>query len=189
MYPVVPQIHNPFQRPDKTKQYIKQYTRQTSFHTAEASCRLLTKELIRAKKHRARLEHSKALFNSLSMQLDEQMATLKITGILQKSTMIMKNVNELIHLPEFTSTMMTISKEMMKAGVFEEMVSDALDMENVEPDVEETEEVDKILYEITNGLLGSIESTPTTQINPIEEVEQDETSLEFMRHRLEALRN
>lgn len=52
----------------------------------------------------------------------------------------------------------------------------------------EAEEVDKILFEITNGLLGSTEPKLKTQIDIVEEPEQDE-SLEYMRHRLEVLRN
>lgn len=48
------------------------------------------------------------------MQLDEQLATLKIAGILQKSTIMIKDVNKLIRLPELNETMMAISKEMMK---------------------------------------------------------------------------
>ncbi|CCJ30209.1 unnamed protein product [Pneumocystis jirovecii] len=174
---------------NKTKQSIKKYASEGSSHTTQASCRLLTKELIRAKKQRSRLEYSKALLNSLNMQLDEQLATLKIAGILQKSTIMIKDVNKLIRLPELNETMMAISKEMMKAGIFEEMVSDALDMEDLDQDTVETKQIDQILFEITDGLLGSIEPAPTTQINTVEETDQEETSLEHMRHRLKALRN
>ncbi|KAG5517895.1 hypothetical protein PMAC_000350 [Pneumocystis sp. 'macacae'] len=174
---------------NKTKKSIKKYACEASSHTAQASCRLLTKELIRAKKQRSRLEYSKALLNSLNMQLDEQLATLKVAGILQKNTIMIKDVNRLIHLPELNETMMAISKEMMKAGIFEEMVSDVLDMEDLDQDPVETKQVDQILFEITDGLLGSIEPVPTSQINTIEETDQEETSLEHMRHRLKALRN
>lgn len=120
------------------------------------------------------------------MQLNEQLATLKITGILKKSTIIMKDVNTLIRLPELNATMTEIGKEMMKAGILEEMISDTLDMEDID-DTIETKEIDKILFEITDGLLGSIEPAPISQINTIEEPEQE--SLEYMRHRLEMLRS
>lgn len=69
------------------------------------------------------------------------------------------------------------------------MVSDALDMEDLDQDTVETKQIDQILFEITDGLLGSIEPAPTTQINTVEETDQEETSLEHMRHRLKALRN
>ncbi|KAG4305162.1 hypothetical protein PORY_001332 [Pneumocystis oryctolagi] len=189
---------------NKTKESIRSYAHKPS-STVQASCRLLTKELIRAKKQRCRLEYSKALLNSLSTQLDELLSTLKITGILQKSTIMIRDVNRLIRLPELNTTMMAISKEMMKvykihiclknitkinqAGIFEEMVSDALDMKDIDQDTTETEQVDQILFEITEGLLGSIGPTPTTPINTNEESDQDETSLERMRHRLEILRS
>ncbi|EMR10894.1 hypothetical protein PNEG_01040 [Pneumocystis murina B123] len=181
------QLSQLFTEENKTQQSIKQYARQIS-PIAQTSCRLLTKELIRAKKQRTRLERSKALLNSLSMQLDEQLATLKITGILEKSTIMMRDVNTLIRLPELSATMAAISKEMMKAGIFEEITSETLDMEEIDEDLVETEEIDKILFEITNGLLGSTEPKLKTQIDIVEEPEQDE-SLEYMRHRLEVLRN
>ncbi|QSL66635.1 hypothetical protein MERGE_001018 [Pneumocystis wakefieldiae] len=181
------QLSQLFTEENKTQQSIKQYARQISSPIAQTSCRLLTKELIRAKKQRTRLERSKALLNSLSMQLDEQLATLKITGILEKSTIIMRDVNTLIRLPELNATMTAIGKEMMKAGIFEEIISETLDMEEID-NLVEAEEVDKILFEITNGLLGSTEPKLKTQIDIVEEPEQDE-SLEYMRHRLEVLRN
>ncbi|KTW30173.1 hypothetical protein T552_00650 [Pneumocystis carinii B80] len=182
------QLSQLFIEENKTQQSIKQYARQISSPIAQTSCRLLTKELIRAKKQRTRLERSKALLNSLSMQLDEQLATLKITGILEKSTIMMRDVNTLIRLPELNATMTAISKEMMKAGIFEEIVSETLDMEEIDEDIVEAEEIDKILFEIANGQLGSIEPKLKTQIDVVEEPEQDE-SLEYMRHRLQVLRN
>jgi charged multivesicular body protein 3 len=98
-------------------------------------------------------------------------AMVKVTGSLQKSTEIMKLSNALIRLPQISQTMREMSMEMTKvrvlwvrsrilfmtsqAGVMEEMLDDTLDMdEDQELEEEADAEVDKVLFEITNGKLG-----------------------------------
>jgi charged multivesicular body protein 3 len=76
----------------------------------------------------------------------------KVTGALQKSTDVMKLVNRLMKLPEINQTMQSLSMEMMKAGIIQEMVNDTLEADD-EDEIEEEaqEQVDKILFELTDG--------------------------------------
>ena len=77
-----------------------------------------------------------------------------MTGALQKSTDVMKLVNKLMKLPEINQTMQSMSMEMMKAGIIQEMVNDALEGDDEEEVEEEAqEEVDKILFELTDGFI------------------------------------
>lgn len=78
------------------------------------SCRILSKEVIRAKKAVNKLHASKARLNSVEMSMKNQLATLRISGSLQKSTEVMKYMQELVKLPEIRATMQELSKEMMK---------------------------------------------------------------------------
>lgn len=77
---------------------------------------------------------------------------MKVAGHLQKSTEVMKLVNGLVKLPQISQTMQDLQKEMMKAGIIEEMLEDVMDMDDVD-DIEEEaeEEVEKVLFELTNG--------------------------------------
>lgn len=106
---------------------------------------------------------------------------------MQKSTEIMKLSNQLVKLPEVSKVMREMSQEMMKvsqlsmpppsfdlsaltpchprlqAGIMEEMLDDTLDSGVLGDDVEELEdeaegEVDKILFELTDGKLGQAAS-------------------------------
>jgi len=52
---------------------------------------------------------------------------VRVAGCLQKSTAVMEAMNQLVRLPEIRDTMMQLSKEMMKAGLIEEMVADSFD--------------------------------------------------------------
>ena len=97
---------------------------------------------------------------------------VKVTGALQKSTEIMKLSNALIKLPQISQAMREMSMEMTKAcrprhtscayqthilqaGIMEEMLDDTLQMEDDEDlEVEADAEVDKVLYELTEGKLG-----------------------------------
>lgn len=93
--------------------------------------------------------------------------------------------------------MMEMSKEMMKAGIIEEMLDDTMsgldDSEELEDAAQE--EVDKVLFEITSGTLGEAPDvlTDTLPAGPsrVEEKEESEPEedLEEMQSRLQALRS
>ena len=107
----------------------------------------------------------------------------------------MKNVNALVRLPELTGTMRELSQELVKAGIIEEMVGDALpDNELLEGEDEEAEtEVDKVLSEVLKDKLpseaGKVDEDVVPSV-PVDEVEEDqEEVLAAMRGRLEALKS
>ncbi|KAG0140853.1 hypothetical protein CROQUDRAFT_664611 [Cronartium quercuum f. sp. fusiforme G11] len=140
---------------NKVKIHLKQLAAKNDLK----NCKMLAKEIVRSNKQKDRLFTSKARLNSIRMQLQHQLATLKITGTLQKSTEIMKLSNSLIKLPELTKTMQEMSKEMMKAGIMSEMVEDAIDtLDEDEEELEEEaeQEVENVLFDITDGKLGQM---------------------------------
>jgi charged multivesicular body protein 3 len=125
-------------------------------------------------------------------------ATLRMSGSLQKSTEVMKSMNTLMRVPEIRETMMELSKEMTKAGIMEEMLEDTFEsMEEEGLDEAADAEVEKILFEVTNGILGTASETPSA----LPEAEEgaaaaaaaggessEEEEEEEMKRRLEALR-
>ncbi|KAL9940808.1 hypothetical protein V8E36_000296 [Tilletia maclaganii] len=128
------------------------------------SAKILAREIVRTNKQKERLTLSKARLGSIGMQLQHQMAMYKVTGSMQKSTEIMKLSNQLVKLPQISKVMREMSMEMTKAGIMEEMMDDTLDSGVLGEDEEELEEeaqgeVDKVLYELTDGKLGAAQST------------------------------
>jgi len=153
------------------------------------NCKILAKEVVRSNKQKDRLLTSKARLNSINMQLSHQLATLKITGNLQKSTEIMKLSNELVRLPQLQASMRNMSMEMTKAGIMSEMVDETFEMmddENEELDDEAEAEVDKVLFDITNGKLGDANANGKMGTLPTAEQEEEEDP-EIMRKQLDAL--
>lgn len=192
----------------KTRQHIVAASRraQRNPHQAKqatSETKTFARELVRIRRQTSRLTTSRAQLQSVGMQVNEAFSVRKIQGSLQKSTGIMKDVNTLVRMPELSSTMHQLSTELVKAGIIEEMVSDAIpDNELLEEEEDEADaEVDKILEEVLQGKLAqpapvkapvAAPSEPVAESATVEsehEFEDQEATLEQMRGRLEALKS
>ncbi|KAF4791326.1 E3 ubiquitin-protein ligase RNF103 isoform X2 [Turdus rufiventris] len=160
-------------------------------------CVILAKELIRSRRAVSKLYASKAHMNSVLMGMKNQLAVLRVAGSLQKSTEVMKAMQNLVKIPEIQATMRDLSKEMMKAGIIEEMLEDTFEgLEDQEEMEEEAEaEIDKILFEITAGALGKAPSKVTDALPEPEPMGaaaaavDEEEDIEAMQSRLATLRS
>ena len=159
-------------------------------------CKILAKEIIHSRKAVNKLYCAKANVNSVQMQMKGQLATIKVAGCMQKSAEVMKTMQQLVRLPEIQKTMMEMSREMMKAGIIEEMLEDTMETvtESDEMEEEAQEEVDKILFELTAGKLGAapsvtLPSPAPERLEREEEEDSEEDDMEEMQSRLEALRS
>uniref|UniRef100_A0A2K5BWS8 Charged multivesicular body protein 3 n=1 Tax=Aotus nancymaae TaxID=37293 RepID=A0A2K5BWS8_AOTNA len=162
-------------------------------------CVVLAKEMIRSRKAMSKLYASKAHMNSVLMGMKNQLAVLQVAGSLQKSTEVSKRkaMQSLVKIPEIQATRRELSKEMMKAGIIEEMLEDTFEsMDDQEEMEEEAEmEIDKILFEITAGALGKAPSKVTDVLPEPEpsgamaasEDEEKEEALEAMQSQLSTL--
>jgi charged multivesicular body protein 3 len=136
-------------------------------------------------------------------------ATARVVGHLQKSTEVMKLVNGLMKAPQMAVTMQEFSREMMKAGVIEEVMNDELDSTLDNEDIEEEieEEVDKVLSALAGETAAQLPATahrvqqpskqPDVQVKAEHEKEQeavveggdDDAELEALRARLANVRS
>lgn len=163
-------------------------------------CVVLAKEMIQSKRAVTKLYASKAQMNSVLLSMKNQLAVVRVAGALQKSTDVMKAMQNLVKIPEIQATMRELSKEMMKAGIIEEMLEDTFESMEDGEEMEEAaeEEVDKILFEITAGALGKAPSKvtePLPELSPggaaaaSDEESEEEEDIEAMQSRLAALRS
>ena len=164
------------------------------------SSTLLAKEIINSRKAVNKLHTAKANLNSVQLQLKNQLATLKVSGALGQSAEVMKSMSALVKVPETQKAMMELSREMMKAGVIEEMLEDTMEGFTEEDDMEDAAqaEVDRIILEITTGKLteapSAVKDTLPDPADDDEEIRDEaaaegEEELEEMKSRLEALRS
>lgn len=148
------------------------------------NAKILAREVVRSQKQKSRLQTSKANLNSIHMQLGHQLAMVKVTGTLQQSAEIMKASNSLLSVPQLSSTMREMSMEMMKAGIMQEMLDDTMEsldenQEDEEMEEEAQQEVDKVLWQITDGKFGQVGTKvgnlPAKSSEPTaEELERDQ---------------
>ncbi|KAI9037222.1 ESCRT-III subunit protein VPS24 [Aspergillus affinis] len=187
----------------KTRQYILNASRRgqrnpSQAKQAQTESKTFARELVRIRKQSTRLTTSRAQLQSVQMQVNEAFSMRKIQGSLKTSAGIMKDVNTLIRLPELSATMHQLSTELVRAGIIEEGVDDAIPNNDFLEDEIEDEadaEVDKILQEILHGKLSQVEDIkpekPIEEETPAveEQFEDQEAALAQMRGRLEALKS
>ncbi|CAH8463989.1 Charged multivesicular body protein 3 [Schistosoma haematobium] len=120
------------------------------------SAKVYAKEYAESKKAVARLYLALSQIDCVAMELRHMASMNKLTSGMQKSTTVMNAMSSLVKLPELQSTMQNLSKEMMKAGIMEEMISDTFEpigsVENTDDLV--SAEIDKVLWDLTAGQLG-----------------------------------
>lgn len=191
------QIRSIQREEEKAKRMLKEVAKKGD----RDACTIVAKEIIQSRKAISRIHVSKAQINSVILTMRNQLATVKIAGSLQKSTEVMKSMQNLIKVPEVAATMREMSKEMMKAGIIEEMLEDTFESMDDQEELEEAAqtEVDKILWEVTAGQLGKApaavhDSLPATAVEEgasaaaVSDTEGDD-DITNMQARLEALRS
>ncbi|KGR01329.1 charged multivesicular body protein 3 [Candida albicans GC75] len=179
----------------KTESLIKKSAKDKDYKSAK----LYARELININKQYNKLYTSKTRIESITMSINEQYSMNKLTQSIHSSTSIMKDVNSLIHIGAVSHTMQELSKELMKAGIINEMMDDMVDLDEIDEELEEEsqEEVNKIIANLTEDKFSKIENeVPSNEFNEqvieppaevVEEDEEDELALDEMRERLKAL--
>jgi len=164
---------------------------------------ILAKELVRSKKAKSRIHAAKSQINSISMIIQEQMATVRMAGSLQQSTEVMKSMQSLVSIKNISSTMQELSREMMKTGVIGEMmdeaVEEAIDDDPIEEEAEA--EVEKILSELNISTGEKMAQAPSTKPAMEKQAQgeaststanaeaEDEEDMEKVQRRLEKLKS
>jgi len=156
-----------------------------------SNAKMLAKELVRSRKATNRMHASKATMNSVVMQMENQLAQVKMTGHMQKSAQVMAQMNKLIKVTDIQQTMQEMQKEMMTAGVIEEMVDDAMEaLDDEDAEDAADEEVQKVLEELNVETMAGAQKAPTQQVAQAEVAadEEDEEDMAAMRERLQQLK-
>ncbi len=90
--------------------------------------------------------------NSVILSLEQAASQLRVASTISSSTTLMKNMQSLMSVPQVRQVCVAMSKEMMRAGMIEEAIDDAMAVdEDLEAEAEG--EVDKVLQEIVGDVL------------------------------------
>ncbi|CAH8455863.1 unnamed protein product [Schistosoma turkestanicum] len=120
------------------------------------SAKVYAKEYAESKKTIGRLYLAMSQIDSVAMELRHMASVSQLTSGMEKSTTVMSAMSALVKMPELQSTMQNLSKEMMKAGIIEEMISDTFEpLASVENEDDlASAEVNRVLWDLTAGQLG-----------------------------------
>eukprot|EP01062_Namystynia_karyoxenos_P022707 TRINITY_DN18725_c0_g2_i1.p1 TRINITY_DN18725_c0_g2~~TRINITY_DN18725_c0_g2_i1.p1 ORF type:complete len:217 (+),score=125.23 TRINITY_DN18725_c0_g2_i1:92-742(+) len=151
---------------------------------------ILAKQIVGSKRAKKRIVIAKAQMNSISLQLKQQLAQVKIAGAMQKSAEITGKMNSLLKVQDCQEVMRALQMEMLKAGVIQETMDEAIDDALGDEDLEDEAdaEVAKIVDEVMMATLGNkaaggAQALPQQQAEEPMEEEQDD-----LQKRLAALR-
>jgi charged multivesicular body protein 3 len=179
---------------NKIKQELKQLAKKPA--VSQKAIKTLATELVRSQKAKDHLLTGKTHINSVMMQMQEQASMVKVTGCLQKNTQVMKSMNSLMKLPQMRESMYQMSKEMMKAGLMEDLVNET--MESLEDEGEQEivdAEVDNIVNQILEGKMLQAVSTPKSspgvqqkEAAPAEARDESDEELSKMQAKLQSLK-
>eukprot|EP01155_Anaeramoeba_flamelloides_P031476 Anaeramoba_flamelloidesa89353_80.p1 GENE.a89353_80~~a89353_80.p1 ORF type:complete len:213 (-),score=63.20 a89353_80:121-759(-) len=123
------------------------------------AAKILAKEIVNSRKATERLMVASTQINSVIMEIQNNMSTMKVMKSIKASTQVTQYMNSLIRMPEINKTCMNLAREMEKAGIIEEMVDETLDMDEESLEDEADEQVDQIMDEILQGTLGKSKGT------------------------------
>lgn len=181
----------------KTESLIKKSVKAKDYKSAK----IYARELINVNKQYNKLYTSKSRIDSITMSINEQWSMNKLTQSMQMSTGVMRDVNQLVNIGVVLGTMQELSKELMRAGIINEMMDDMVDLdEDDELEEESQDEVNKVIQSLTENEFSKIDNeVPTNSVtNEAEEEEEstnnvtlhedeDQEALNEMRERLKAL--
>jgi charged multivesicular body protein 3 len=144
------QIRTQNRQQGKVKREIKKYAKSGDIKIVET----LAKDIVRSNKLVERLYTAKAQINSVSMQLQNQVAMQTVTKAMGQSSQMMKSMQALVSLPDVRQAAMDMAREMEKAGLIQEMQDDMMEMMDPD-DMDEAvkEEVDKVTIDIIGGII------------------------------------
>jgi len=107
---------------------------------------LLAKSVVRSEKAKGRLYNARANMTAVATELQSTAATMRLADAMKTSTNVMQQINSLTKVPETMEAMATMQKEMMRAGLIEEMMDEGLeDIDGPEMEEEVQGEVDQVL--------------------------------------------
>lgn len=186
----------------KTQQLIKKSAKKNDAKTVK----LYARELYQINKQYNRMYTSKAQLDSVGMKIEEAFRMRMLSNQMADSAGLMREVNSLVKLPQLQSTMIELEKELMKAGIINEMIDDTTEAvqqgDNEAMDEEVDEEVNKIVEQYTSNKFDKVDNAPQTELPAVEEPskqeeevpegqidEEADNMLNDMKERLRALQN
>lgn len=165
----------------KSQMHMKKLAKQGA---SRASLQNYAKAIVKSKQARDRLLVSKVQLNSVILTLQDMTAQLRVAKTLGASAELMGHVNKMMNVGALRETATQMSKEMYKANLIEEQITDTFAvLEDEEDEALADEEVNKVLDEVVGDQLSTKEQmkyrTKEQQQQQKEEEDEDKLMEQF----------
>ncbi len=151
-----------------------------------AGAKALAKNIVMSGKEKERLITCKVHLEGISIQLKTAMATLKVTGTLEKSGEIMKSMNALVNAAETSATSRELAKELARFGIIEEMMGEQLDAA-MDPDGDLDELADSQVEALVQEIVSGVKATAGSKQVPVAQAAQDQAAAADLERRMAEL--
>jgi len=112
------------------------------------SVQTLAKQVVRSRKAQNRLEKTKCSLNAVNLHLTTTIATMSTASSIKMSAGVMKEMNALMRVPELSSFMQDMQREMARAEIIDELIEESFDDQS-DDEAEVDTEVMKVLDELS----------------------------------------
>jgi len=102
---------------------------------------------------------------------------MRVAQVMGTSAQLMSQMNSMMKVPHMRDVCMQMSKEMVRAGLIEEAVSDAMDLDDETVEEEAEEEVNKLVDEIMTGAISEAGEVGTKKLTKTIDEEEEESEL------------
>lgn len=142
---------------EREEEKIKKEVKMLAKKGETGAIKTMAKELVRSRKAKDRMHTTRAQLNSIAMELQVMAGQMKMADCMRQSASVMSMMTQVCKAPEVAATMGELSREMAKAGLIEESITDAID-EMDEEDVDEMaeEEMAKVLEEVAGEAVANL---------------------------------
>ncbi|CAF3321125.1 unnamed protein product [Rotaria socialis] len=154
------QLDRQINQSDREIQRLSTDIRKHAASNNKEALRTLAKTIVKIKHDKSRLYTAKANLDTIDNGVKNQLANVKITGIMQKSNEIARSMAQLMKVGQLQAITAQFSKEFIKMGIMGEMMDEAVGaaLDNDDLEEETDEEVAKVLDEVLAGKLGQLPS-------------------------------
>lgn len=158
---------------------IKAEIRKAAQKGDKKTMNILAKSLVQSNKTKEQMMTAKARNTGISYQMKGAAAQAKMSEHMKTTAQVMGQANRAMNVKQMQHTAQVFQKEMAKNQFNQEMMSEFFEqLDDSDLEEEADEEVDKVLFEITEGAMGKAVSAPTSKFASKQEKVADDAELE-----------
>ncbi|CAK63923.1 unnamed protein product (macronuclear) [Paramecium tetraurelia] len=132
------------------------------------------KQVITCQKQKERNLLNKGKIQNVMYGIDNMFANIKMAQAMGCISNVMKDINKLMNIKEISATMQDLQKEMMKMGIVQEQMDDAMENMNDDVDLGDMQsQADDLIYQIESQQAGPNKQLPQQQQMKQQEANQD----------------